>query len=826
MSAIHPCFDPIPNPEAVVVSGNARFVVLTDRLIRMELDPQAKFEDRPSLTYWVRRCPPPRFTVSSKDGWLLIETDFLNLHFYDNNRFHWRDLWIELKQSGKIWRYGDEDHHNLGGTTRTLDSVVGALDLDPGLVSRSGWAVVDDSRTPILDENGLPLAREKPLAYKDLYFYGYAQDYLAAVKDHQRFSGKPSLLPRWALGNWWSRYWAYSSQELLDLMDDFQAHQIPLSVCIVDMDWHKTKTNNSSSGWTGYSWNRELFPDPEEFIRQLHRRELKTALNLHPAEGIHPHEDNYPEMAKRMGIDPATSQAIPFDIADPVFCQAYFEVMHHPLERQGVDFWWLDWQQGSRSAIAGLDPLFWLNHLHYYDQGKSRSKRPFIFSRWPGLGGQRYPIGFSGDTVVHWESLAFQIPMTATASNVGYGWWSHDIGGHTEGTEQAELYLRWVQFGVFSPIFRLHSTNNPFIDRRPWAFDLTTLKYARQAMQLRRQLIPILYTANQLNAESGEPAILPMYYGWNDNESAYQAAGQYRFCRQMLVAPVTTPLDPDTGFARKLVWLPEGDWFDAKSHEHLDGGFWYSVYAGLEDIPIFVQPGAILPLDAEKKKNGTALPDEFKVKIFAGKDSDYSLYEDEGEGQAYLDGEYCFTKISQKFTDNRLSVRVEPAEGQFANHLPAERVWDFEIAAITQPARISCNHELTEWSYNEARCTLSVRCQPLKVSQPLELVLEGVELKTWQSSPIERVSRFIAAARIPSQVKREFTEMLPTLLLNPSGMFGMAHRFTRSQLLAIYESLIPATVEKPAEDLYNAFEEIMAKMRKLQSGQSGSFSSD
>lgn len=188
-------------------------------------------------------------------------------------------------------------------------------------------------------------------------------------------------------------------------MDDFEKHHIPLSVCIVDMDWHKTKTGNASSGWTGYSWNRELFPDPDEFIDQLHARNLKTALNLHPAEGVHSHEDQYPLMATRMGLDPDEKEPIPFDIADPQFAQAYFEILHHPLEEQGVDFWWIDWQQGSQSKIEGLDPLFWLNHTHYYDLARSPEKRPFIFSRWPGLGGQRYPIGFSGDTVVDWSSL-------------------------------------------------------------------------------------------------------------------------------------------------------------------------------------------------------------------------------------------------------------------------------------------------------------------------------------------------------------------------------------------------------------------------------------
>src|SRR5690606_29482521 len=120
--------------------------------------------------------------------------------------------------------------------------------------------------------------------------------------------------------------------------------------------------------------------------------------------------------------------------------------------------------------------------------------RTFIFSRWGGLGNHRYPIGFSGDTHVTWRSLAYQPYFTATAANVGYGWWSHDIGGHTFGIEEPELYLRWVQYGVFSPIFRLHSTKNHFHERLPWKYDAEIGRLASDMLRLRHQLIPYLYS--------------------------------------------------------------------------------------------------------------------------------------------------------------------------------------------------------------------------------------------------------------------------------------------------------------------------------------------
>ena len=163
-------------------------------------------------------------------------------------------------------------------------------------------------------------------------------------------------------------------------------------------------------------------------------------------------------MARRWASTPTSELPIDFDPADPAFLEAYLEVLHHPLEAEGVDFWWLDWQQGGVTRIPGLDPLWLLNHFHFLDSGRATAGAPLTFSRYAGVGSHRYPIGFSGDTVITWASLDFQPYFTATASNVGYGWWSHDIGGHFFGGKDDELTVRWTQLGVFSPIMRLHSS--------------------------------------------------------------------------------------------------------------------------------------------------------------------------------------------------------------------------------------------------------------------------------------------------------------------------------------------------------------------------------
>ncbi|MBC8330433.1 MAG: alpha-xylosidase, partial [Anaerolineae bacterium] len=301
----------MPNPDAVVMAGSYRFILLAERLIRIEYNPTQIFEDRPSQVFWHREHseqPAPKFEVTQAGAQIEIRTKFLTLRCRTDAPPAPETLSISIAATGQTWRYGDTDPANLGGTARTLDCADGPIPLEPGLVSRSGWALVDDSASVIFNEQGWLEPRGAAPGALDLYFFGYGTDFAAALCDYRLIAGQVPLIPRWALGNWWSRYYAYTQYELIQLMLDFEKYNIPLSVCIIDMDWHITETGNQASGWTGYTWNRELFPDPPALLNFLHGKGLKTALNLHPADGVYPHEAAYPAVAERMGIDPASGQ--------------------------------------------------------------------------------------------------------------------------------------------------------------------------------------------------------------------------------------------------------------------------------------------------------------------------------------------------------------------------------------------------------------------------------------------------------------------------------------------------------------------------------------
>lgn len=174
------------------------------------------------------------------------------------------------------------------------------------MISRDGWAVIDDSAANIIIETDTVNGKANPFgtwvspratAETDLYFFGYGHRYIEAVRDFYRLTGPTPLLPRFAMGNWWSRYYRYTQDGYLALMDRFKREGIPFTTSVIDMDWHRVDDVDPKygSGWTGYSWNRELFPDPPAFLADLHRRGLRTTLNVHPRDGVRAFEDAYPK---------------------------------------------------------------------------------------------------------------------------------------------------------------------------------------------------------------------------------------------------------------------------------------------------------------------------------------------------------------------------------------------------------------------------------------------------------------------------------------------------------------------------------------------------
>ena len=711
--------NPVAHPDAVVRSGKARFTVLTPEMIRIQYSDRSLFEDRATFAIVNRRLPVPAFTAVEKDGYLEIKTSALTLKYkiggvIDGRHPSAEVLSISMTLNGRrvLWYPGKDDALNLKGTTRTLDGQIGdnkRQELENGLLSRAGWSIIDESpltrrgdgsNTFVFDKqvDGIDWVAE-PVDKQaiDWYFLGYGHQYKKALGDYIKVAGRQPMPPLYVLGYWYSKYQRYTSDEFMEIVNDVKHFNIPMDVMIFDMDWH-------TQGWTGWTWDRTAIPDPEGLIDWMHQHGLKVSLNLHPADGVDDDEDFFDDLREDMGLDKQTKR-VPWNLSDGRFYHNMFKHIIRARERQGVDFWWLDWQQNLTSKyVAGLGETFWCNHVFYNDMRLNRpDRRPLIFHRWGGLGSHRYPIGFSGDSFTTYGTLAWQPYFTATASNVGFGYWGHDLGGHQQtGGNDPEIYLRWMQFGVFTPIFRTHATNWEGIERRIWKY--SNFPSLLETVKLRYALMPYIYTAARQAYDTGVSLCRPLYYEWPEANNAYLFEDEYMFGDDILVAPVVTKPEKDGTTARRT-WLPEGRWFDVCRNKVVEGNRTFSDRYAMEEIPYFFRAGSVI-VNNPPMMNLSTRPDRLILKVVPGGNGQTSLYEDEGDTEGYKQGAYTTTTISHE--GNTLTIL--PREGKFAG-MPESRSYTVEFLAVNRPSTVVINGSLvaeSEWKYDAQRRLLTV----------------------------------------------------------------------------------------------------------------------
>lgn len=778
---------PVSKKEAIIQGDCYRITMLTPALVRLEYNAEGVFEDRPTQSVLNRDFPVPEYKVVETEEELAIYTSELEIH-YNRKPFAANGLSIKVQGGeggwGRNWNYGQEPD-DLLGTARTLDMTdgvhkisgdswhkgenpmneeyVGKVPMEHGIISKDGFSVIDDSHSMALTEDGWVAPRQGDSA--DLYFFGYGHRYLDCLKDFYHLCGKTPLLPRYALGNWWSRYHRYTEEEYKELVERFEDEKIPFSVAVVDMDWHLVDDVDPKygSGWTGYTWNKNFFPDPKRFMSWLHDHDMKITLNVHPADGIRAYEELYPRVAEKMGIDPASELPVVFDPADPHFMEVYLKDLHHPLEEEGVDFWWLDWQQGTVTKVPGLDPLWMLNHYHFLDNSW-KGNRPMTFSRYAGVGSHRYPVGFSGDTVISWESLQFQPYFTNTASNIGYGWWSHDIGGHMSGIRDDELMARWVQYGVFSPINRLHSTDNPFNGKEPWKFDRVTRSVMEEYLRLRHGLVPYLYTMNRRANRDDLPLIQPMYYGEPNREETYQVPNEYYFGSELIVSPITEKQDAQVRAAKVKTWLPEGMWVDFFNGMVYQGGRMIDLWRGVEDMPVLMKAGAIVPMkDMRDYDNSIDNPKAMEVRVFPAEDGSFTLWEDQGDTPVDKDENWAATQLT--FTGSEEDTFVIGKALGNLSVLPENRSWKVVFMGVDKAScKVSADGEeiAAKVSYDADTAALTVEVPETAVTKEIVITFtDGIAIA--ENDLVKRCFTFLEKAQIPYDVKSSVQTAVETM---------------------------------------------------------------
>ena len=727
MAATEKVNDPKADDAAVVVAGNARFTVLTPQMIRMEWSEDGVFEDRATLTFVNRKLDVPQFKVKRSSGKVVIKTSAVTLTYKINGRFNDSNLKAEFKLGDKkvVWTPSLEDTLNLMGTTRTLDKCdgnkLGREPMEKGLLSRSGWSVVDDSHRHILtpvDSHWKEWVECRPEGERqDLYLFAYGHDYKQALADYSKVAGRSPMPPKYTFGYWWSRYWQYSDNEFRDLVANIRSVGIPIDVLIVDMDWHETWGLRKKSspkdeygqriGWTGYTWQKELFPSPKNFLEWTEREELKVALNLHPASGIQPYESVYESFTKDYGWN-EPGKPVPFHMDEQKWADSYIKTVLAPMEDMGVDFWWLDWQQWMISKFTPeLSNTFWLNHTFFtHAQERDPSIRPFIYHRWGGLGSHRYQLAFSGDTYATWQTLAFLPWFTSTASNVNYGYWGHDIGGHMFHSNvketDPELYTRWLQYGVFTPIFKTHSTKDQKIVRYPWAFP-DHVFHMRDAIRLRYDLVPYIYNASRENYDTGVAMCRPMYYDYPELDKAYSSPEQFMFGNDILATAVVQPVDKVTGLAKRSIWFPEGAWYDFATGAMYEGDACKELQYTIAENPWFAKAGSIIPMNPSDIDNLQKDCGKLVLTFVPGGDGELRLYEDDGLSQDYMNGG-AWTNVEKKTEGNVVKICVAAREGTYAGALES-RAFELRLPAMYPPVSVKVNgEEVSYMRFAEGTC--------------------------------------------------------------------------------------------------------------------------
>lgn len=728
--------NPAANKQATITSGNARFTLLTPQTVRIEWDSARRFKDDATFTVINRKLPVPSFTQTEQNGWLIISTAVLEIRYKRNSGpFNAGNLQISSKTDRGAafnWHPGDQQKENLKGTYRTLDRMNGDSDLwekrrlhlEDGLLARDGWSLIDDSHTLHFDNSNWPWVKPQTNHEEaiDWYFMGYGHDYKSALADFTRIAGRVPMPPRYAFGYWWSRYWAYSDNELRDLIGHFHDRHIPLDVLVIDMDWHKELSDDR---WTGWTFNDSYFTDSKKFLNWVHANQLKVTVNLHPSWGIAPGEDAYPAAAKTLNFDTVGHKIIPYAGSDKKFMTTLFDQVLQPLQKSGIDFWWLDWQQWpTDKAIPQLDNVWWLNYTFFTHMQNNSDKRPLIYHRWGGLGNHRYETGFSGDTFISWTSLAYQPYFTNTASNVLYGYWSHDIGGHQALPGQSgidpELYTRWMQYGALSPVFRTHSSKNPTLNKEIWNFSGDYYEALVSAVRLRYQLAPYNYTMARKCYDTGISLCRPLYYDYPNEEAAYQNKTEYMFGDDMLVAPIGTPMQD--GRSTVTVWLPPGnDWYEWHTGTLLKGNQTVTRSFSITEYPIYIKAGAVIPMYADTLQNLKKEPNKQIFGLFPGMANGTSsarLYEDNGDDQQY-DKQYAVTNIIVR-NNGYEKITVYPRKGVY-NGITSHKDYEFKLYGSQIPQSLTVNGKPGSYRYDGSELALIIDVPNMDCNKALNI---------------------------------------------------------------------------------------------------------
>lgn len=340
-----------------------------------------------------------------------------------------------------------------------------------------------------------------------------------------------------------------------------------------------------------------------------------------------------------------------------------------------------------------------------------------------------------------WESLDFQPYFTNTAANIGYSWWSHDIGGHKFGEWSDDMQVRWCQYGVFSPIYRPHSGKELFFLKEPWNFPINIENTIADFMRLRHAMVPYLYTMNYRNHAEGLPLCMPVYYEYPMeliNDTAF--VNQYYFGTELMVFPITSPMNLRSQTGKVNAWIPNGDWFDFFTGRHYRGQKTMTLYRTLESYPVLAKAGGIVPLADDGCVNGAPIPTNLRLRVFAGADGQFNMYEDD---EQLVDTKKAVTPMT--FTWGKTATFTVGAVEGDSSILPAKRNYTLELVGAEKPASVMVNGKTAEFTYDAANSTTFVKAEGITANETLTFIVETsgeIAENRWKDECFKRLGRY------------------------------------------------------------------------------------
>ncbi|HEY3784336.1 MAG TPA: TIM-barrel domain-containing protein [Steroidobacteraceae bacterium] len=448
--------------------------------------------------------------------------------------------------------------------------------------------------------------------------------------------------------------------------------------------------NGQEAAPSGIHWPQRLtYTDLTPYVRAA--RENLIVLR------VEPDEDGGGLLLAPVAIrDVAPPQRIYFDLSNEREAEVFMRDLHGPLMREGVDFWWVDGGSGAVD-MPGLNKQLWTNKIFFDYTQRQSGHRGFILGRYGDWGSERYPGFFTGDTYSQWPVLAYEVAFTARGGNVLVPYISHDIGGFHGRKIDFDLYARWIEFGTFSPILRMHSAHeNPLEGnvRMPWVYGDQGIALMRKYFALRTQLMPYIYTYTWLAHVESMPLLRPLYLEYPQMDEAYRHSHEYFFGDEMLVAPVLEANGNQT------VYLPPGEWIDFFTGKRYDGGTTFTAHYEVDDTPVFVREGALIPEQPVSDYSDARPLNTLILNIFGSGEGSFDLYEDDGLSMNFDKGAYAVTALRYATgPDGAHHLKIGPAVGSFQGQVQ-ERAYELHIHASEKPAAVSVSGrpvEVTSW---------------------------------------------------------------------------------------------------------------------------------